>query len=90
MPHSFFAGDIISIHAPRKGSDSKTIQKVDTCFVTNVHFAKPNGQESHLTRLLKIRFGENCPTIQPYFSANLPGKRCTLPLRTQRIKGSSG
>ena len=37
---------IISIHAPRKGSDSKTAQKADACFVINVHFAKLNSQGS--------------------------------------------
>ena len=36
----------ISIHAPLAGSDSKTVQKADTCFVTNVHFAKLNSQGS--------------------------------------------
>lgn len=36
----------ISIHAPREGSDSKTVQKTDACFVINGNFAKLNSQGS--------------------------------------------
>ena len=37
---------LISIHAPREGSDSKTVQKTDACFVINGNFAKLNSQGS--------------------------------------------
>ena len=38
--------DCISIHAPHEGSDSKTVQKTDACFVINRNFAKLNSQGS--------------------------------------------
>lgn len=77
---------LISIHAPRVGGDSKNVQK---------HFCEFVLCDKSVQLYTKIQsycgaFPIICAVYPRFWGANCPGKVGELPLRTQRIRGSSG
>ena len=87
MPHSFFAGDIISIHAPRKGSDGRVRVPFSQLGISIHAPRKGSDQEVELRLYISLQFQSTLPVRGATYSADEYRKLGMISIHAPR-KGS--